>query len=540
MAITLVAPELVMGKALSDLYSAMDVNDSARKFVGDDSVPWTLSHSFLANMGGFSITFGEEIETNLTDSYSEIRSNDRPDQQACESNPIVKSNQVEESHHENLSNGDLSCNQEGRETGTAQPDSAEGDIPEGRETGTKQTDSVEGDIPLSEPCDIALQAYCNSSSEKSVICRPSNEEEDTSDAEKANLDKEGEKPDLETLKLRQRLANWRTTKPLKVPDTRFRNQHPLALLDRQIPSAKNEQKVIEALNKVKYTDLAVCGPQRTRADLPWYMNVAALQNATWIIDGPQLLYARELGIINRLPDMSEADLRDKNKGNEFVLNGIAIAQLSWLIIQIIARAAQRLPITQLEIVTMSFSVCSVVTYALIWHKPKDVEVRMSLKASRFPTVDEIIQLAARGPIRWFLSGKNLIRMHENVIHCQPRGSLRYNDLQMFLGSGAGSLLFGSLHLLAWNFAFPTSIEKLLWRVAAIVTTTIPTMFIFIMAINRRPEVGTGVAARTCTYFAVITLTLARLFLTVEVIRSLLFLPPRTFIATWSSNIPHIG
>jgi len=554
MAVTLVAPELLMGKALSDLYSARDVSASAQKFVDDDSVPWTILHSFLANMGGFSITFGEEVETNLRDSDSEIRSDDWPDQQACESNYNESSNQVEESHHDNLGDGDSSHTQEGRGTGTAQTDSAEGNVPlpmpynngdlgntqDERETGTAQTASAKGDIPLPEPCNITPQAYNNTSSKESVISRSSNEEEDTSAAEKADLDKKREKPDRETIELRQRLAKWRTTKMQKVPHTHFRNLRGFALFGRRIPNAENQHKVIEALNKVKYTDIPICGPQRTCADLPWYVNVAALQNATWIMDGPQLLCARELGIIKRLPAMPQADLMDKSKGSEFIVNGIAIVQLSWLIIQLIARAAQRLPVIQLEIVTMSFSACSVVTFALIWNKPKDIEVPMSLKASRAPTVDEIIQVAARGPMPWFTSGESLVRIHENVIHCECRGSPRYSFRHMSVGIAAGSLIFGSLHLLAWNLAFPTSIERILWRVAAIVTTTVPTFCTIVILINRRPGVGTGMVARHSAYFAAITLTLARLFLTVEVIRTLFFLPPRAFVATWSSNLPHLG
>lgn len=34
--------------------------------------------------------------------------------------------------------------------------------------------------------------------------------------------------------------------------------------------------------------------------------------------------------------------------------------------------------------------------------------------------------------------------------------------------------------------------------------------------------------------------LARLFITVEVVRSLAFLPPDAFISNWTANIPHIG
>ena len=34
--------------------------------------------------------------------------------------------------------------------------------------------------------------------------------------------------------------------------------------------------------------------------------------------------------------------------------------------------------------------------------------------------------------------------------------------------------------------------------------------------------------------------LARLFLMVEIFRTLCFLPPEAYVATWASNIPHIA
>ncbi|KAH6838396.1 hypothetical protein B0I37DRAFT_440096 [Chaetomium sp. MPI-CAGE-AT-0009] len=53
----LFAPELFTGKAMMSLYFAHHVQDIMRKTVKEDEVNWTISHAFLANMGGFAIDF---------------------------------------------------------------------------------------------------------------------------------------------------------------------------------------------------------------------------------------------------------------------------------------------------------------------------------------------------------------------------------------------------------------------------------------------------------------------------------------------------
>ena len=54
-------------------------------------------------------------------------------------------------------------------------------------------------------------------------------------------------------------------------------------------------------------------------------------------------------------------------------------------------------------------------------------------------------------------------------------------------------------------------------------------------IQARPVVG---AILLCVFLG--PYVLARLFLMVEIFRSLLFLPPEAFIDTWSGSFPHWG
>ena len=71
------------------------------------------------------------------------------------------------------------------------------------------------------------------------------------------------------------------------------------------------------------------------------------------------------------PNITEEEIKDKSKG-DYLSKGIVVLQTTWFIIQIIARAASRLTITELEIVTLAFSTLIGVIYYLWWDKPLDV------------------------------------------------------------------------------------------------------------------------------------------------------------------------
>ena len=45
---------------------------------------------------------------------------------------------------------------------------------------------------------------------------------------------------------------------------------------------------------------------------------------------------------------------------------LALLQIAYLILQLIARRVENLPSTQLEIVTLAFSALSTITYLLYW------------------------------------------------------------------------------------------------------------------------------------------------------------------------------
>uniref|UniRef100_A0A8H7XSK2 Uncharacterized protein n=1 Tax=Psilocybe cubensis TaxID=181762 RepID=A0A8H7XSK2_PSICU len=86
---------------------------------------------------------------------------------------------------------------------------------------------------------------------------------------------------------------------------------------------------------------------------------------------------KELEASNEIdfPVVTEEDLADKSKGDS-LSKGLVIVQTTWFMIQCIARAAQGLDITELELVTVAFASMNAVMYFLWWHKPLDVQCRI--------------------------------------------------------------------------------------------------------------------------------------------------------------------
>jgi hypothetical protein len=57
MLLTLMAPEILIGLALSQFMAARHGQDTMQEFAREDGVEWTLEHSHFADMGGFVISF---------------------------------------------------------------------------------------------------------------------------------------------------------------------------------------------------------------------------------------------------------------------------------------------------------------------------------------------------------------------------------------------------------------------------------------------------------------------------------------------------
>jgi uncharacterized membrane protein YwzB len=67
MLLTLVAPEILIGYALSQFVAARHGRDMMQEFASEDGVEWTLEHSHFADMGGFVVRFPNDAEEAKSD-----------------------------------------------------------------------------------------------------------------------------------------------------------------------------------------------------------------------------------------------------------------------------------------------------------------------------------------------------------------------------------------------------------------------------------------------------------------------------------------
>lgn len=281
---------------------------------------------------------------------------------------------------------------------------------------------------------------------------------------------------------------------------------------------------------------------------------------SWALSSIQLLYACRKGIIRGPPELSTADLEDRSKGDVFV-KGAAVLQISWLVIQVFARTSEDLAISLLEITTIAFAACAIVTYILLWHKPQDVMTPTYVDATNILTREQVIGLAARSPVstlfvhEFWLHGVAIRGMADNVFPWTrgipirlpwQRDTIYLNPI--FIGIGFGGTLFGTIHFIAWNFEFPTPIERILWRTSCCIIISVPllgTAMYFVTIHNarrdRETDIKTNALLRPFTAMCILLYLLARLYLMTEIFRSLAYAPPSTFHEiNWPSAIPHVN
>ncbi|KAJ5816846.1 hypothetical protein N7447_009079 [Penicillium robsamsonii] len=276
----------------------------------------------------------------------------------------------------------------------------------------------------------------------------------------------------------------------------------------------------------------------------WVGNLTVLCGSLWVVDASQLLLAREMGIIDKLPYMSQDSLDDHNSG-DLVVNILALLQISWMFTQLGVRLSRHLPTSPLEIFTLYFAICSLITYVMLISKPQDVRTAYTIKAVRHPSAEDLIYMANAGPLSY--GPKYNVWIPNNAMHRDVRN--KAPGYAMSMACLFALVLFGATHCIAWNFEFPTAPEKLFWRLSSVVTAVampfaylidriLYSSFLKVFKIESQPKI-LELVEKFLMVLIVVVFILARLFITVEVVRSLAFLPPGAFIGSWTANIPHV-
>ncbi|CAA7268758.1 unnamed protein product [Cyclocybe aegerita] len=96
------------------------------------------------------------------------------------------------------------------------------------------------------------------------------------------------------------------------------------------------------------------------------------------------------------PSFTREDIQDKSKADALA-KGLAMLQTTWFIAQCIARATQKLPLTEMEVVTLGLAVLNVIVYILWWEKPLDIQRPFAVHFKDAPVLGtEDIARAERG------------------------------------------------------------------------------------------------------------------------------------------------
>ncbi|TFK67052.1 hypothetical protein BDN72DRAFT_799429 [Pluteus cervinus] len=69
--------------------------------------------------------------------------------------------------------------------------------------------------------------------------------------------------------------------------------------------------------------------------------------------------------------LTKEDIDDKSKG-DILSKALVAFQTTWFVFECFARLQQRLPLLELEVVTLAFAILNLITYALWWYKPLNV------------------------------------------------------------------------------------------------------------------------------------------------------------------------
>lgn len=507
MAVAFFAPEILIAKALHDRIIVGESVKEIQKFAAADSVRWTATHAHFANMGAFVIRFPP-----LTSPICDVGISETAVAIVAKSTdtcgPIVtngsKTNVLAKSERPILS---------ATETMT---------VDEQAELESSETaPSAQKPVKISAPKKVA------------------------SIAQRELVDSFGRS--LKTISPKYGKEVWRKDKI----------------------NAERAHTALESLEKTGILSTRLRNRQR---------NVLALQGDLWILDAAQIRVARACekddGPLIRLPDIHEEHLESESR-SDALLKILTIIQVAWMVIQLLVRVCRHLPSSQLELVTFAFAICSIITYIALLEKPKDVALTKTLQALRYPTADELLDIALAGPSTLFrfragywIPGNSIHHFGSSSVFNASGLSIRqkvekldanasYSRVVFILTGCIGATLFGSLHLISWNFHFPTPIERLLWRVAICVTIGFPLigavaqgLFAQIFQSRTRKPDKHGDAEQYQRSYLRITASLigvvgicysfVRLFVLVEVFRSLAYLEPDTYKTTWAVSVPHIG
>ncbi|KAF7984855.1 hypothetical protein HWV62_10817 [Athelia sp. TMB] len=245
---------------------------------------------------------------------------------------------------------------------------------------------------------------------------------------------------------------------------------------------------------------------------------------------------------------SSDELANQSKGDA-LSKGAAILQTLWFVMQCIARRIEHLPVTNLEVMTLAYTVITVAMYIAWWDKPLNVScaVRVPAEEVEGEKVEEYDSVWDR--ILAYVIG--LQDDYVDLRECTRVPTFWAGDVDDdydFITADVIALLvamvFGAVHCIAWSYPFQSHLEQQLWRASAIAIVAVPAALAVstIMAAYVGDLLGVG----RNTVGAILYVPLALIYIAARIIlilisfSSLRMLPAGVYqTVQWTTFVPHI-
>ncbi|KAL8372535.1 hypothetical protein RB595_002052 [Gaeumannomyces hyphopodioides] len=221
--------------------------------------------------------------------------------------------------------------------------------------------------------------------------------------------------------------------------------------------------------------------------------------------------------------MSEADIANLSK-SDTLTKVLAIGQSLYLAVQCIARRRVGLAYSLLELSTALYIVCAAAMYWLWREKPYDAQHVTAINEQTGGSRGKRI--------------KNMSDDHSSKIVVV--GKAIFPALLQY----ATAILFGGLHLLAWNWTFPDPKSSLclwLWRGASLGMAGLPLVALALAVVIGSPYDSMMELASLVWLASVPLYAVCRLFIIGLVVYSLSHMPSGVYdVVPWTAYFPFVS
>ncbi|PVF92169.1 hypothetical protein CPB86DRAFT_717954 [Serendipita vermifera] len=185
---------------------------------------------------------------------------------------------------------------------------------------------------------------------------------------------------------------------------------------------------------------------------------------------------------------SNEEIEDRNKSN-WLAKVVVLTQTTWFVVQCAARVLKGLPLTELEIMTLAYTLVNFATSLAWWSKPRNVNWPIAIKMNNVAPIKQGDQTdhsfmyhlegwekTARTLLPGFDGGINVEGRKAVPIFYSGKRSKRTGDWAISnLVTMIAGIIFGGVHCLAWSFPFPSNTDKILWQYSSVVMILVPVL-----------------------------------------------------------------